>query len=143
MRLYAESSAILAFLLEESHVAAVRTALRNASTVVTSELSLIECDRVLHRLARVQPGRDVHIAERRAVLAAAVRAWDVMQISGEVVHRSRGVFPDEPLRTLDAIHVASAAVAQARIPGLHMLSLDRRVRANASSLGFPLLPAVL
>jgi len=49
-------------------------------------------------------------------------------------------FPVEPIRTLDAIHLASAILARAAVPDLALLSLDERVRANGRALGFTVLP---
>lgn len=49
MILYAESSAVLAWLLGEEMGEPVRQLLAAAEGVVTSELTLLECDRVLHR----------------------------------------------------------------------------------------------
>ena len=51
MNLYAESSAVLAWLLDESTGTFVRQALSKAELVVASDLTIIECDRVLHRAA--------------------------------------------------------------------------------------------
>ena len=47
--LYAESSAVLAWLLEEDAGPFVRQALSQTPVVIASDLTLIECDRVLHR----------------------------------------------------------------------------------------------
>ena len=47
----------------------------------------------------------------------------------------------EPLRTLDALHLASALSARSSAPGLVFLTLDERLRKNAKLLGFGLLPA--
>ena len=49
MTLYAESSAVLAWLLGERAGHRVRELLRRADLVVASDLVLIECDRVLIR----------------------------------------------------------------------------------------------
>ncbi len=49
MSLYAESSAVLAWLLDEDAVPFVRQTLADTSVVVASDLTLIECDRALHR----------------------------------------------------------------------------------------------
>jgi hypothetical protein len=46
------------------------------------------------------------------------------------------------LRTLDALHLASALAARAAVPGLAMLSLDGRVRRSATELGFDVVPEV-
>ena len=47
MTLYAESSAALAWLLEQEHGSVVGQALAQADPIVASDLALIECDRVL------------------------------------------------------------------------------------------------
>ena len=49
MNLYAESSAVLAWLLDEQTAPAVRRLLGEAEVIVASDLTLIECDRVLLR----------------------------------------------------------------------------------------------
>lgn len=46
MSLYAESSAVLAWLLDEAAGTVVRQTLSEAEIVVASDLTLIECDRV-------------------------------------------------------------------------------------------------
>ena len=52
MNLYAESSAVLAWLLGEDAGAEVKEILTRAETVVASDLTVIECDRVLIRAPR-------------------------------------------------------------------------------------------
>jgi len=64
-----------------------------------------------------------------------------MRIEGDVVERARRPFPVEPVRTLDAIHLASALLASARVADLGLLSLDERVRAAGRALGLPVVPA--
>jgi len=49
VNLYAESSAVLAWLFDEPTAPEVRTLLGEAGVVVASDLTLIECDRVLLR----------------------------------------------------------------------------------------------
>ena len=49
MKLYAESSAALAWLLEQEHGELVADTLAQAELIITSDLTLIECDRVLIR----------------------------------------------------------------------------------------------
>ncbi|MBI3795873.1 MAG: hypothetical protein HY268_02755 [Deltaproteobacteria bacterium] len=48
--------------------------------------------------------------------------------------------PLEPVRTLDAIHLASALFLRESFPDLLILSTDERVRHNALPLGFDVLP---
>jgi len=79
-------------------------------------------------------------AERRAVLAHTAEHWVVFDLDAGVVERARRPFPAEPIRTLDAIHLATAAVAQSLVPDLALLSLDDRVRGSAAQMGFSVLP---
>lgn len=49
-------------------------------------------------------------------------------------------FPAEPVRTLDALHLASALFLNEFVPSLAVLSADDRIRNNAAQLGFAVLP---
>jgi predicted nucleic acid-binding protein len=138
---YAESSAVLAWLLDEQSSAEVRRLLAAQEVVIASDLTLIECDRVLLRAGAVGELTEAEAAERRAHLTVASSHWQIMRISPEVVERARRSFPGEPIRTLDAIHLASALEARAAVPGLKLLSLDDRVRRAGRAIGIELLPA--
>jgi len=46
----------------------------------------------------------------------------------------------EPVRTLDALHLASVVVVGAAVD-LDVATCDKRVRENADALGFKVLPA--
>lgn len=141
MILYAESSAVLSWLLAEEKAEEVRGALDAAEMILASELTLVECDRSLHRARASAQLSDFESARRRTVLEAASAHWNLLPLGREVVERARRSFPGEPLRTLDALHIASALVARRAVPGLVLLALDRRVRGSAAELGFELLPA--
>ena len=140
MSLYAESSAVLAWLLDEDPAPEVRRLLGAADAVVASDLTLIECDRVLLRALALGELREAEAADRRAHLAAAAAHWHTLRIAPEIVDRARQPFPAEPLRTLDAIHLASALTARAAIAGLRLLSLDDRIRRSGRRLGLEVLP---
>lgn len=140
MNLYAESSAVLAWLLDEASASEVRRLLVEASIIVASDLTLIECDRVLLRAVSQNELTEAEAADRRAHLADAAAYWHILRIAAETVDRARQPFPEEPIRTLDAIHLASALTARAAIADLKLLSLDDRVRKSAKKLGFHLLP---
>ena len=141
MSLYAESSAVLAWLLDEESGATVREALAAEQIVVASDLTLIECDRVLHRAAALGELTEADAADRRAYLATIATHWTLLRIGPEVVERARHPFPGEPIRTLDAIHLASLLVARSALAGLALLSLDARVRSAAGRLGIELRPS--
>ena len=71
MNVYAESSAVLAWLLGEATGRRVREVLRRADLVMASDLVLIECDRVLIRAVTLGEIDEVTAADRRALLNAA------------------------------------------------------------------------
>lgn len=140
MSVYAESSAVLAWLLDEPSSADVREALMSSAVVIASDLTLIESDRVLLRAVVLGELTEAEAADRRAHLATAAAHWHVLRIGPEIVERARRPFPGEPIRTLDAIHLASALVARAIVPGLRLLSLDERIRRAATPLGLRVRP---
>jgi len=141
MRIYAESSAVLAWLLGEDAAPTVREILGLAELVIASDLTLLECDRVLIRAVALAEIEEAAAADRRAHLNAAASHWHVLRLSTDIVDRARHPFPVEPIRTLDAIHLASALAARAGAAGLELLSLDDRVRRAGAQLGFRLQPA--
>ena len=141
MSLYAESSGVLAWLLDEESAPSIRRLLSNADFVVASDLTLIECDRVLHRAVHIGELSEVEGADRRAQLVTVAAHWHVLRVGSEIVDRARQPFPGEPIRTLDAIHLASALVARAATVGLQLLSLDDRVRKAAIRLGLQVVPS--
>lgn len=137
---YAESSAVLAWLLDEPGQSGVVGELATADLVVSSTLTVIECSRAL---ARARESRRVKPAEELAALRLldqASSSWNVLDISDRVTERARGSFPREPVRTLDAIHLATALVFAESFNALRVLSLDERVRTNAAALGMTLVP---
>ena len=140
MTVYAETSAVLAWLLNEPSGSQVAAFLRPPAPVVASDLTLIECDRTLLRLARQRPDSAADSDVLRSRLAAVTAGWAIEPVVGPVVDRARSPFPDDAIRALDAIHLATAVVVRASIGDLDVLSLDERVRSNALALGFRVLP---
>ncbi len=136
MIVYAESSAVLAWLLGERSAVAVRKVLAEAERVVASALTPLECARAVARgVATGQlPEADARAAAH--LLDEASRGWAVLEMTGSPLDRARQPFPAEPVRTLDAIHLASALEFREALGRLTLLSLDDRIRANATALGF-------
>lgn len=140
MIVYAESSAVLAWLLHEPDSEPVRTALQAADMIVTSRLTVIECARALHRARTAERLSDEGVLAAQRLLDEATDNWVIMDLVGDVTTRAARPFPTEPIRTLDALHVASAAVYYQGLGALSVLSLDDRVRANALALGMAVVP---
>ena len=140
MKLYAESSAPLAWLLEQAHGDLVADTLSRADLVIASDLTLVECDRVLIRAVTLDELNESDAVDRQARLNAVSQRWTLLALDEEIVERARRPFPSEPVRTQDAIHLASALTARKAVPELAMLTLDARIRKAADRLGFMVVP---
>jgi len=66
--------------------------------------------------------------------------WYLCRLSLDIVDRARHALPAEPVRTLDAIHLASALAARSTVPSMELLSLDDHIRRAGKQLGFRLQP---
>jgi predicted nucleic acid-binding protein len=137
---YAESSAVLAWLLGETKGRAVRAILAKADSVIASDLTLVECDRVLIRAVALKEITEKLARRRRSRLNAAAAHWNLLRLGPEVVDRARRPFPAEPIRALDALHLSSALLASSAVDEFTLLSLDERVRKNAAQLGLSVRP---
>lgn len=60
----------------------------------------------------------------------------VVAITDAVLARVRRPFPVEPIRTLDAVHLATAELLGEPPPLMTIVSRDARVRDNAVALGY-------
>src|SRR5689334_23084615 len=112
MNLYAESSAVLGWLLAETHGIEAQQLLASAEVVSCSDLTLIECGRVLVRATFLGKLSETEAADCQRQLSVAAHYWNVFRISTEIVERVQRPFPKEPIRSLDAIHLASALAAR-------------------------------
>ena len=141
MNVYAESSSVLAWLLGEADAKPVQSELSSAELVIASDLTLVACDRVLHRAVSGDALLEAEAARRRATFNRATAHWILFRLDEEVIERARRPFPVEPIRTLDALHVSTALLVRSLVPDLRLLALDQRVRDNGAALGFEVLPA--
>ena len=131
---YVESSALVAALLEGD--VAARAAIGGPGRRVSSALTLAEAARAVIR-ARIT-GRITADEERAAVRALQLfaRRCDLMAITDAVLLRVARPFPVEPIRTLDAVHLATAEQLGEPPALVTFVSRDARVRENARSLGY-------
>ena len=133
MTLYADRSAVLRWLFEEAGGDEVHRLLRDATKVVCSRLTLVETRRVIRHAVAQKVLDEVSSAAVLEVFAQAGAGW--------AIERAEGSFPVEPVRTLDALHLASALLLRQTLPDLRIVSTDDRVRSNGRGLGFEVFPA--
>ena len=140
MNLYAETSAVVAWLLDEDRGDRAWSQLVAADAIHTSDLTLIECDRTFRRAADIGRMTASESSRLHAIVDTAAAHWTLHGMDAEIVHRSRRSFPREPIRALDAIHLATALSVRNLAPDVQVLSFDDRIRDNATALGFQVAP---
>jgi predicted nucleic acid-binding protein len=128
-----ESSALVAALLE--HDPAVLKA-PVGTQHVTSALTLAEAGRAIIR-ARAT-GRLTPADEQAAVRALRTfeRRCFIVDVDRAVLARVRRPFPIEPIRTLDAVHLATTELLGEAPQVVTVVTRDVRVRDNARALGY-------
>lgn len=124
--IYLDSCALVKLATFEAESAALHAWLTARSTVprVSSVLIEIEAHRALHR---TDPNA---LAQLPALLAAVVR----LEITPQV-RRTAAAYAMQDLRTLDAIHLATAEPLVDEL--VAFVTYDRRLADAATSLGLP------
>ncbi|MBI4636973.1 MAG: hypothetical protein HY727_11550, partial [Candidatus Rokubacteria bacterium] len=91
LNLYAESSAVLGWLLGEARADLVRHTLSRAEIVLASDLTLVEWDRILIRRQAAGTLSGAAAIRLHGDLGAAARRWSIMRIEGDVVGGGGGL----------------------------------------------------
>ena len=127
--LYAETSAVLRWLLNQEYAEEVRLELARADRVAASCLTPLECRRALSRLTPELNSKDN--SQLRQMLFEATRRWLLVEMDQPVRDRAGEPFPFEPVRAWDAIHLATCLELERALGPISVLSVDERVRSNA------------
>jgi predicted nucleic acid-binding protein len=131
---YIESSALVAALLERD--AAALKSLRTRGRRVTSALTIAEAARaILRARATARLTTDEERAAVRALQRFERRSY-LVAVTEAVLARVRRSFPVEPIRTLDAVHLATLELLGEPPQLMTVVTRDSRVRDNASALGY-------
>jgi hypothetical protein len=131
---YIESSALVAALLERDAVAL--KSMRTKGRQVTSALTIAEAARAI---LRARAGARLTTDEERAAVRALRRFEHrsyVVAVTDAVLVRVRRPFPVEPIRTLDAVHLATLELLGEPPQLVTVVTRDARVRDNARALGY-------
>lgn len=102
---------------------------------VTSSLTIAESRRAVVRARSA--GRISASQERDALLSidAFARRCTVVGVADVILERAGRPFPLEPIRTLDAIHLATIELLDSPHEGMTVVSRDARICDNARALG--------
>ena len=132
---YAETSAVVAWLLGDESGLLARRGLDSADQIVASVLTLLEATRGIRRAASERRISAVNASRLQGLLTQTTTAWQLLEITPDIRVRAAEPFPIEPVRTLDALHLATALHFARVFPGLPVLSFDERILANLDPLG--------
>ena len=119
---YADSSALVKLVIEEPESAPLERYLEDGPLLVTSRVALVE---VLRATAIANPAPEVRDEAER--LLASCMLVDVT----DVLLRAAASLASAAVRTLDAIHLASAL----RVEADELVAYDRRLLAAAAARG--------
>jgi predicted nucleic acid-binding protein len=132
-RLYLDTSVALRGVLEQGATAEEQAKIRSAELLLTSRLSLVESARALLRIRRSGEVPEARIADAERQLANLFARCEIWELTEAVCSLARQIAPAEPLRALDALHLATFALARRRIEGLELFTTDRRLASAAAS----------
>lgn len=123
--------------MEQSESHKITEVLKQAETILTSVITPVEVERAFIQGEKAGTLNAAQRNEMRGMLARASTDWNLMDLLSEVRTRAREPFPVEPVRTLDAIHLATALEWSKIYFDLQIFSHDKRILANAKPLGIP------
>lgn len=135
MRVYFDSSVLLRVVLGE------RGRLKEwsgTSEAVTSEITRVECLRAIDRLRLEGKMADRELSRRRASALSVLSGFELVRLNRAVLERAAEPFPVK-IRTLDAIHVASALLVRARFRAMRFATHDADLATAARAEGLPVI----
>jgi uncharacterized protein len=132
---YFDSSAVVKLYVQESGRAAVLRLLRQHELVASAILP-VEIRGALRRRAAEKVIQSSRLPAALQQLAKDRAQWNLLAVSTEILDRAEQIVAGHPVRTLDAIHIASAQEfagrLQARVP---FISADHRQIEAAAAAG--------
>jgi predicted nucleic acid-binding protein len=138
VRVYLDASAVLRVLLRQ---AKALTTWGRWDAAYSSELLGLEARRVLDRLRLAAALDDHGVADAHRGLARIERAIGAVPVTRPVLQRA-GLPMPTAVKTLDAIHLASALLLrERRVPSLVFVTHDPQQARAARALGFECLGA--
>ncbi len=129
--LYLDTSAVLRAIVESGTSPEVEARLRDASALVSSRLSQVEASRALHRLRQLGKVPEAKLADAEREIKSLWARCELWELTPAVCEMARNVAPGRPLRTLDALHLATFLLARENLAELQLLTVDDRLQGAA------------
>lgn len=133
--LYVETSAVLTWVFGEPAGGHAIEVMNSAPLVVSSTLTMLECERAILRAEREHAIAEAQSVTLRRLFRDVLRGWELMEITPEVQRRAAEAFPVEPVRSLDAIHLSTVLHFLELYDDISVLSFDSRILDNVPLLG--------
>ena len=131
---YLETSALLCWLFNEPDAPILIKTINDVDLICTSELIRIEVLRAIGRAHREKLITSEQRKSLKLLFDQKLRGWFRMSIDESVVSGASVDFPVEPVRSLDAIHLATALEYKKLYPDMKITTLDERIRKNKKAL---------
>jgi predicted nucleic acid-binding protein len=120
--------------LEAGTSPAVEERIRVAQVLVSSRLSLVESCRAFARLRALGGVAEERLGDAERDVAAIWARCELWEITRAICETACTVAATQPLRALDALHLATYVIARRRIEGLDLLTADARLEAAAAGV---------
>ncbi|MBV8772003.1 MAG: type II toxin-antitoxin system VapC family toxin [Deltaproteobacteria bacterium] len=127
--LYLDTSAVLRAVLENGTSPEIEAQIAAAPALLTSRLSLVESSRALQRLRLLGQVSEAKLADAQREINAVWARCELWELTLSVCEMARQVAPTKPLRTLDALHLATFVLARQKIGGLQLITVDDHLQA--------------
>lgn len=137
MRAYLDSSVLLRVVLGEGKRLSEWSRINAA---VTSEITRVECLRTLDRLRLASSMDDRELARRRATMLQLLTGVETIRLNRTVLNRASDAFPTQ-IRTLDAVHLASALLISGSFPAIRFATHDDELATAAMAVGLRVIGA--
>lgn len=104
------------------------------TSAITSEIARVECLRAIDRLRLAGGMDDRDLARRRATMLKLLSGVEAVRLNRAVLDRASEPFSTQ-VRTLDAIHIASALLVRGRVAALRFATHDSELATAATAIG--------
>lgn len=130
--LYLDTSAVLRAVLESGLSPKIEQRIAASRVLVTSRLTLVESARALLRLRNERTLAESRLADAARDLDMLWARCDVWELTPAVCELAATVAPAKPLRTLDALHLATYLLARRRLGDVELITADKRMEEAAA-----------
>ena len=143
MNIDVDTSAVLKLWIDEPQAEAVRLSLEDAAQIASSVLARVEAASMLARLVRERRVSAAHRGLMKAEAEFHFSRIRLIEINGEAVALAEQLCALHQLKSLDALHLATALILRALEPTpLVFMTFDLKLGRAAAAEGLDVWPDV-